>query len=211
MHHGQASKVRLFDPRVSQIFPRRQCLDESRCCCFLRGVSVRPAGCYVFTLPPLLYCTSKLTCEVVFFSTCRKNSHAQYTAGPAKQPPCSAWCKLLLLLLLGSSQLSPHPHPRNPHQPPPPSNSKSCSEKGPHPKFGRSPGGCFCVAHSFFLPPYFFFGCTSNLLMIKNLSDNSQNPHKLTMFNLLSVALNNVLQKTTFSYAKIAGNDFQQK
>lgn len=179
MHHGQASKVKLFDPRVSQIFPRRQCLDESRCCCLLRGVSVHPAGCYVFTLPPLLYCTSKLTCEVVFFSTGRKNSHARFTARPAKQPPCSAWCKLLLLLLLGSSQLSLPPPPPPQSTPTSPSiQLQILQRKRTPPKIWKIAWWLFLCCSLFLSSSLFFFACTSNLLMIKNLSDYSQNPYK---------------------------------
>lgn len=116
-------------------------------------------------------------------------------------PGVSCCCCCCLAAPNSSPTPTPAIHTNLPLHPTP----NPAAKKGPHPKFGRSPGGCFCVAHSFFLPPYFLGGCTSNLLMVKNLSDYSQNPHKLTMFNLLPVALNNVLQKTTtFICAKIA-------
>lgn len=115
--------------RVSQIFPRGQFLDESRCCCFLRGALVSPCRMLCSHTVPLLYCTAGNVWSVIF-STCHKIPMHSWLSSLQNNP-----CSVVFKLLLDGTQ--------------PPSNSNPVA-KGTPPKIWkkRSDGGCFCVAHS---------------------------------------------------------------
>lgn len=149
--------------RVSQICPRRQCLDESRCCCFRVERWSAGAGCCVFTLSHF-FILQLVTCEVWFSQLVIKfpcTVHCQ----TSKTTPCSAWLKPLL----ASSQ------PPIPHQPPP---TPILQRKGPHPNFGRRHQ--MVVVFVLFTLSLSLSLCVYYLSMIQHSSNFSLNFHNLT-------------------------------
>ena len=108
--------------RVSQIFPRRQFLDESRCCCFCEARWSARAGCYVFTLS-CSFIVQLVTCEV-WFSQLLTTFPCTVCWQTSKQP--------LLSLVWAACLTAP-----NPPSTPTPLQLQSCSERDPTQKFGR--------------------------------------------------------------------------
>lgn len=123
---------------MSQIFPRRQCLDKSRCCCSCVERWSAGAGCCVFTLSHF-FIVQLVTCELRFSQLAIKF-------------PCTVHCQTskTTVALPGLSRCLPAPSPPST---PTPSNSNPAA-KGTPPKFWKkaSDGGCFCVVHSLLLP-----------------------------------------------------------
>lgn len=107
--------------RMSQIFPRRQCQDESRCCCFCME-------CWstwqdvMFSLCPHVYIVQLVTCELWFSQLVTKFACTVYCQASKTTPALPGLSRCLE---------APNPHP---HQPPP---TPVLQRKGPHPKFGR--------------------------------------------------------------------------